>query len=321
MNLQDVLRPELSNRSLKEEYVLGGTHDERSAVQLLNRWNRIGNFEREYERDITEFNEENFIDMFTRLNYMTRLGFNAFKWSVTSYLRWLNQQKGWNTEAPLRALQGITFQQLSRDAVYQEKYFGSFSELRDQFRRSLVAQGYEERSRTWDTTRFLVALAWFGVKREEVTEIRKSDVSDDRNEIYLPISKRILVLPAELIARIRLYRDADTVERPGNGGVMTVHYKDSPYLFRTFKSPKVTEVLGLIKNLNRSPGPGKRFSYNRIYWSGIFCRAYAYEQTNGRLQAGDRALAEELFGEHYNHPTAYHARFNEYQNFKRYFYE
>ena len=54
--------------------------------------------------------------------------------------------------------------------------------------------------------------------------------------------------------------------------------------------------------------------------SGIFSRAYEYEQENGEIEAGNIPLLENLFNEKYPSVSVAHKRLHEYQGFKQHFF-
>ena len=91
----------------------------------------------------------------------------------------------------------------------------------------------------YQSVKMMVYLSWFGVENPEICGIRKQDVSDERDEIYLRDRDAALVLPESVMMEVREYRDVEGYYRPFHSCLL---YTSSPRFFTrfcTFTSPKV----------------------------------------------------------------------------------
>jgi hypothetical protein len=122
---------------------------------------------------------------------------------------------------------------------------------------------------------------------------------------------------------IKGYRDA-TEFISQSAGIRTRKYVPSQWLFRStlsdhIDSPKAARIQ--IRSFGKSGGEDVNiFNYDKIYWSGVFNRAYLYEIVNGEIHFGDVDTMEKLFNEKYSLVSVANKRLKEYQRFKQYFF-
>lgn len=158
-------------------------------------------------------------------------------------------------------------------------------------------------------------------------DILKSDFKDD-GTITDPFTGEIFHISPMVIPYLRNYRDADTFDS-GKFGGMTVPYKQTQYLFRTYKSAHMTDkqLINTSSNaIKAAAETGRIFQWERIYDSGLYYRVHEYEKLHGNVSRNDYELLRELFKMDHIDLTKQRQRyylsqkFDEYQEFKRYKY-
>lgn len=302
-----------------------GSASDKSMLIYIRRFNRIGTVEQELQKSLYQFDRQDFLKLFRVFTNTVANGFSVLKSFLSDYFQWA-ESKGRKT--PLGILKGITYDDTDLTGVYKQSYFPTFQNLKDELQMMLDLAGTEDIS-VYQSVKMMVYFSWFGVGNPEICNIRKQDVSDERDEIYLRQRETILALPEPVMAEVREYRDAEGYYRPFHSADLTLfRYKDSPFLLRSYRKEQLSyiDVVNALKNfsrLNNDP-KGKKFQYHKIYWSGVFSRAYAYELSSGELNKDNLALLQKVFGEDYGKGSGgaqkAASRLKEYQRFRDYFY-
>lgn len=298
---------------------------DKSMLIYVRRFNKIGALEQELQKSLYQFERQDFLRLFQSFTNTVANGFSVLKSFVTDYLQWAEAR---GRKTPLGILKEIGYEDTDLTAVYKQSYFPTFQNLKDEMQMMLDLAGTEDSS-VYQSVKMMVYLSWFGVENPEICGIRKQDVSDERDEIYLPSRGEVLALPESVMPEVREYRDAEGYYRPFHSADLTFfRYKDSSFLLRSYRKEALSyiDVVNALKNfsrLNDDPN-GKKFQYHKIYWSGIFSRAYAYELSNGELPKENIALLQRVFGEDYVKAAGgaqkAASRLKEYRRFRDYFY-
>jgi len=77
----------------------------------------------------------------------------------------------------------------------------------------------------------------------------------------------------------------------------------------------------MLRGFGKSSGEEVNlFTYDKIYWSGIFNRAYIYELENGEIKPGDVETMETIFQQKYPSVAVANKRLRDYQKFKEHFF-
>ena len=309
-------------RFLLERY--GDTSD-KSMLIYIRRFNKIGTLEQELHKNLYQFSREDFLKLFQAFTNTVANGFSVLKSFVADYFQWAETQ---GIKTPLSVLKEIAYDDTDLTGIYKQSYFPTFQNLKDELQMMLDLAGTEDVS-VYQSVKMMVYLSWFGVENPEICGIRKQDVSDEQNELYLRERETTLILPESVMPEMREYRDAAGYYRPFHSADLTFfRYKDSPFLLRSYRKEQLSyiDVVNALKNfsrLNDDPN-GKKFQYHKIYWSGVFSRAYAYEFLNGELQKGNLVLLQKVFGEDYGTGASgaqkAAGRLKEYQRFRDYLY-
>ena len=307
---------------LRERF--GGV-SEKSMLIYIRRFNRIGTVEQKLQKSLCQFDREDFLKLFQVFTNTVANGFSVLKSFLTDYFQWA-ETRGITT--PLNVLKEISYDDTDLTGVYKQSYFPTFQNLRDELKMMLDLAETQDVS-VYQSVKMMVYLSWFGVGNPEICGICKRDVSDKRDEIYLRERKTALVLPESVMLEIREYRDAEGYYRPFHSADLTFfRYKDSDFLLRSYRKEQLSyiDVVNALKNfsrLNDDPN-GKKFQYHKIFWSGVFSRAYAYELSSGELNKDNLSLLQKIFGEDYQKGPGgaqkAASRLKEYHRFRDYFY-
>lgn len=298
---------------------------EKSLLIYIRRFNRIGAVERERKKSLYQFEREDFLHLFLSFTNTVANGFSVLKSFVSDFFQWA-EERGRRT--PLVILKGISYGDTDLTGVYKQSYFPTFQNLKDEFQMMLDLTGAEDIS-IYQSVKMMVYLSWFGVGNPEICGILKQDVLDQGDGLYLRTRGRVLPLPSQVMSEIREYRDSQGYYRPFHGGALTLfRYKEGPFLLRSYRKEQLSyiDVVNALKNFSRiNDDPnGKRFQYHKIYWSGVFSRAYAYELSSGQLEQKNIPLLQRIFDEEYDHTAAgaqkAAGRLKEYRRFRDYFY-
>lgn len=190
------------------------------------------------------------------------------------------------TEEARAAVSTIAFSEVNHTAVLLSEYFATYNDLMDYVEDGVKQTAKERKAdiHSFDITLVTVTLAWFGLTCEEARNVRKSDFLT-RVHILKVGDKRTIRLPDRAYTYIK-----DFIELPGfkvnNGNRQTLNIiplVDSPYLLRTQRSSQIS-MLSLKANITRHiKETTKRVTYDSVYWSGVFSRAYEYECKHGRV--------------------------------------
>ncbi len=302
-----------------------GGVSEKSLLIYIRRFNRIGSVELELKKSLYQFDREDFLRLFLAFTNTVANGFSVLKSFVSDFFQWAEEQ---GMQTPLTILKDISYGDTDLTGVYKQSYFPTFQNLKDEFQMMLDLTGIDDVS-VYQSVKMMVYLSWFGVGNPEICSILKEDVMDQKDGIYLKRRDEMLSLPAQVMYEVREYRDAQGYYRPFHSGNLTFFkYKDGPFLLRSYRKEQLfyIDVVNALKNfsrLNDDPN-GKKFQYHKIYWSGIFNRAYAYELSSGELDQKNMLLLQKIFGEEYSNGAAgaqkAASRLKEYRRFRDYFY-
>ncbi len=298
---------------------------EKSMLIYIRRFNRIGMVEKRLQKSLCQFDRGDFLQLFQVFTNTVANGFSVLKSFLADYFQWAEAR---GSKTPLSILKEIAYDDTDLTGVYKQSYFPTFQNLKDELQMVLDLTETQDVS-VYQSVKMMVYLSWFGVENPEICGIRKQDVSNERDEIYLRDRDAALVLPESVMMEVREYRDVEGYYRPFHSADLTLfRYKDSNFLLRSYRKEQLSyiDVVNALKNfsrLNDDPN-GKKFQYHKIYWSGIFSRAYAYELSSGELQKGNLALLQKVFGEDYSKEPGgtqkAASRLKEYQRFRDYFY-
>lgn len=310
----------MDNNSYRTLYIESNMAEtsQASDVAIQNFWLRVAKFENSKGKRLEDgYSPADYVELLEHFNVINVNMFYSTKSRISAYLKWLVGQ-GLIDQSYVDNLRGVKYAEVSPDRIYDLKYFPSFESLQDAIKNTLFAA-----ERIDDAVYALhisaLYLAWCGLSIEEALALKKSDVKED----HIIVGDRALYPSNIIMNHLVEYRDAVSYEQQGKG-VIVRKYMYSDYLFRTSSAPHVASPKNLrifLRVFGKSGGEENIYNYDKVYWSGLFRRAYEYECENGMLYASNIELLEQLFQEKYANVSAAFKRLSEYQKFRDYFYE
>lgn len=308
--------------ALIEKYIsdtfLNNSDNNKYKQETFNIINRFFNMTDVAYDDLTR---QDMLDIYSQLAIMKMNVFQSHKSKISDFMKWM-YETGNGSIKPLEEIREIFFENVDRTAFYDTYYFENLADLN-----GLMEDVFGKDVCDFSTFRCAALLVWHGIPVKHLLDILKSDFKDD-GTITDPFTGEIFHISPMVIPYLRNYRDADTFDS-GKFGGMTVPYKQTQYLFRTYKSAHMTDkqLINTSSNaIKAAAETGRIFQWERIYDSGLYYRVHEYEKLHGNVSRNDYELLRELFKMDHIDLTKQRQRyylsqkFDEYQEFKRYKY-
>lgn len=308
--------------ALIEKYIsdtfLNNSDNNKYKQETFNIINRFFNMTDVIYDDLTR---QDMLDIYSQLAIMKMNVFQSHKSKISDFMKWM-YETGNGSIKPLEEIREIFFENVDRTAFYDTYYFENLADLN-----GLMEDIFGKDVCDFSTFRCAALLVWHGIPVKHLPDILKSDFKDD-GTITDPFTGEVFHISPMVIPYLRNYRDADTFDS-GKFGGMTVPYKQTQYLFRTYKSAHMTDkqLINTSSNaIKAAVETGRIFQWERIYDSGLYYRVHEYEKLHGNVSRNDYELLRELFKMDHIDLTKQRQRyylsqkFDEYQEFKRYKY-
>lgn len=308
--------------ALIENYIsdtfLNNSDNNKYKQETFNIINRFFNMTDVAYDDLTR---QDMLDIYSQLAIMKMNVFQSHKSKISDFMKWM-YETGNGSIKPLEEIREIFFENVDRTAFYDTYYFENLADLN-----GLMEDVFGKDVCDFSTFRCAALLVWHGIPVKHLPDILKSDFKDD-GTITDPFTGEVFHISPMVIPYLRNYRDADTFDS-GKFGGMTVPYKQTQYLFRTYKSAHMTDkqLINTSSNaIKAAAETGRIFQWERIYDSGLYYRVHEYEKLHGNVSRNDYELLRELFKMDHIDLTKQRQRyylsqkFDEYQEFKRYKY-
>lgn len=308
--------------ALIEKYIsdtfLNNSDNNKYKQETFNIINRFFNMTDVAYDDLTR---QDMLDIYSQLAIMKMNVFQSHKSKISDFMKWM-YETGNGSIKPLEEIREIFFENVDRTAFYDTYYFENLADLN-----GLMEDVFGKDVCDFSTFRCAALLVWHGIPVKHLPDILKSDFKDD-GTITDPFTGEIFHISPMVIPYLRNYRDADTFDS-GKFGGMTVPYKQTQYLFRTYKSAHMTDkqLINTSSNaIKAAAETGRIFQWERICDSGLYYRVHEYEKLHGNVSRNDYELLRELFKMDHIDLTKQRQRyylsqkFDEYQEFKRYKY-
>ena len=289
-------------------------------MSMIRLFNQFGQCETLFGKDLFDMNTSEFIKFFEYFHWNGNSVFQK-KSFIKSYLIWGYNNNLINIQV-IRELEEVKNNNVSKNNVFGN-YFKTFTDLQNTLN-LIISRKDVIRSESLNlqimTVKIAIYLAWFGIKLKDVCEIRKDQVNEKHNQIYIESENVYVNIPQDIMQEIVEYRD---LEGHRTREEIEETLGDSNMLMKSVRHAKLapTHISTLIsKLLNSEENDYKQFSYQKIYWSGIYSRAHIYEQEHDRFKAGDTDVLRKVFGESYNNVSRASMRLSDYRDYCKYFY-
>lgn len=309
----------MDNSSYRSQYIQSGNENisEKSIAVYDAFWKRLQKSEDAVGKPMEDgYTTEEYVKLIDGMNVSNISAFLTYKSKINRYLKWLNGN-GLLDQEFVDNLRLVKYDMVPSYHVYDTKYFKDFPSLQQAIEDTLWAAERID-DRIFSTQITAIYLAWCGFAAEEAVSIKKNEVLED----CIDSSGHKCFPNDKIMEYIKDYRDATEYESQGRG-VITLKYMYSDLLLRTCRADSVdTKTLRIMmRNFGKSSGEEVNlFAYDKIYWSGIFNRAYIYELENGEIKPGDVEAMETIFQQKYPSVAVANKRLRDYQKFKEYFF-
>lgn len=300
------------------------SNNSENSIKAFNSfWSRIARCERELGKRLEDgYSKEDYIKLIAKLHVSSSRVLSPVKSRIGQYLKWLNERGALEKDA-LDTFYSITYSDIDPGDIFENKYYKDFGSLKDEIDHILHAAAKTDES-VFATQISALYMAWCGLTIEETLNLKKSDVGEDS----IRVGDKVINPTGVIMDYIKEYRDADGYLSQARG-LIKLKYASTQWLFRTVRAAHIdVRTMRILINKFSTSAAGAQesdlalspLSYYKVYWSGIFSRAYVYECINGPIKSGDKDKIELVFNEKYSTITLANARLNEYQRFKQHFF-
>lgn len=276
-------------------------------------------------KNVAEFNRDDFVTSYYSLVGISRSAFDEHKRDARDYLESINAADA------LDELESISYYEIKHHEVMESEFFKDFNDFFDTLTDRVSKLSIRVDASVFDAQVATLMLAWAGVLPEDAVNIKKADVGEySRTVIANGNSYRI---PAPGMTPVVRYAKSSRLIKPNNKGLCEMFLRESEYLFRTFKTEKMTQeslLAGVTTKLNIVNG--KKFHYGNVRMSGVFSRTMAYEQEIGAIKSPPRSSSQEVkdsfmeemgrvFEQTFHNETILKQRLSQYKAWKDYFHK
>lgn len=259
----------MDNSSYRSQYIQSGNENisEQSIAVYDAFWKRLQKSEDAVGKPMEDgYTTEEYVKLIDGMNVSNISAFLTYKSKINRYLKWLNGN-GLLDQEFVDNLRLVKYDMVPSYHVYDTKYFKDFHSLQQSIEDTLWAAERID-DRIFSTQITAIYLAWCGYTAEEAVSIKKDEVFED----HIDSSGHKCFPNDKIMEYIKDYRDATEYESQGRG-VITLKYVYSDLLLRTCRSDSVdTKTLRImLRGFGKSSGEEVNlFTYDKIYWSGIF---------------------------------------------------
>ena len=311
----------MDNSSYRDQYMkllTSGNLAEQSLNVLYAFWKRVAAAESEIGKTIEDgYSESDYTALLEKLNVTNVNVMRTYKSRIKSYLEWLCKN-GVIGEERILVLKQINYGAIDNARVLDDRYFPTLSALQE-YIDDCVDSAQRLDDNVFAMQISALYLVWYGVSIDELMRIKKSDVHQDR----IDVGNRVIIPAPSVMDYIIDYRFSNGYSSQANQ-IIFLKYAPSGLLFRTAKSPCITSTTALhtaIRTLAKYGEKSARsLTYEKVYWSGIFNRAYQYELSNGPIPQNNVEIKEQIFNESYESDSIANRRLAEYRQFQEHFF-
>lgn len=241
--------------------------------------------EKQAGKSIFHFTRNDLIEHYFSQSGISRSSFDLRKSGIIGYLEEIDAYQ------TLKNVRSIFFRDLTHTHILRLEFFANFDSLIDELEKRIADFSPVIDENLYNSQLTALSLAWVGIESSDVISIKRADVNDVLNTITL--NGIVYDIPPRAMPYIVRYRDQDRLIKMSGSGLCEVFMRESPYLFRTTKSNRMSQrvmLAGITTKLNTVDG--KRFVYNSVKMSGAFFRVMQYEQSYGRIKEMPSGLPE-----------------------------
>lgn len=237
-------------------------------------------------KSFSEFTKDDFIAYYFNTTGFSLSAFNDHKQIAKEYLRDIGAGEALIDLLPIR------FQDLDHEDKMENEFFADFNDLYESLVARINKLSIKVDSSIFDAQAAILMVAWAGVTSDDAANIKKSDVNEYAGAVI--VNGREYKIPQDGMNLVVRYAQNNRLIKQNNNGLCEMFLKDSNYLFRTFKTDKMTPhaIRASVPTKLNIPND-KEFSYNNVRLSGVFWRAMQFEKENGTIIAPARGSPDE----------------------------
>jgi len=323
---QDLTTKDMYNKERKLQFIqdiYGNYKDvtDETIISVVKLFNQFGQGETQFGKDLFDMNTGEFIRLFEYFKWSRNSIFQK-KSFIKSYLTW-GYNHGLIDIQVIRELEEVKNDNVSKRDVFKS-YFKTFDDLKNTLnliidKRDIVNQREELKMQIM-TVKIALYLAWFGVKLKDVCEIRKDQINERHNQIYIESEKTYIDIPEDIMQQVIEYRDLEGFRTKEE---IEETIGDSNMLMKSVRKAKLSPTYistFVSKLLNTEDNDYKIISYQKVYWSGVYFRTHEYEKGNERIRLRDSEILTQMFKEQYNSISRASARLSDYRDYCKHFY-
>lgn len=166
----------------------------------------------------------------------------------------------------------------------------------------------------------IMLLSWYGLRMSEIVKYKKSGIKHDIQSIVVR-GKRVTIHP-DASDMLQECVDAEWYTQLNGYTVCHYKYRETLYLLRTAerKSMSVGTAQSIMSSFNSElPAQSVTYKIEKVYWSGVFSRAYQHETSFGFPDLDTPSEKMEFFGnlfsEMYKNTRQVNSRLREYKTY------
>lgn len=237
-------------------------------------------------KDFSEFTKDDFIAYYFNTTSFSLSAFNEYKQAAKDYLK--NMRAG---EALIDIL-SIRFQDLDHEDKMESQFFSDFNDLYESLMERISKLSVNVDSSIFNAQAAILMVAWSGITSEDAASIKKSDVNEYIGAVI--VNGREYKIPQEGMDLVVGYAKNNRLIKQSGSGLCEMFLRESNYLFRTFKTERMTpHAIRSSVQTKLNVVNGREFTYNNVRLSGVFWRAMQFERENGTIIAPSRGSSDD----------------------------
>lgn len=301
------------------DYLADNDIAESTKTQFDMWWKRILKAESAMNKPIEQgYDENEWREFLMKCSIRSVSTLNVLKTHAYKYLRYL-VKKGIVSEDCITALTSVRFESLSfiadDDSIL---YFKNVNDVTSAIEATMEEAQYKFPERDPDSYLPHIAavyLYWYGLADNEIVALEKRNVS----RTSLSVGDKVIAISEKAGEYLVKYRDSDGYTQKAKG-IITLHYLDSDYLFRTYRKTHLSpdNLRWLVADFNRVMDGKCSFLPDVIGKSGRMHRYFMAECESQVTSAlSNREEAESFFGEKFSSEKDWRNFVREYSMYKK----
>ena len=241
--------------------------------------------EQEAGKSVLQFTKDDYINHYFSQSGIFRSSFDLRKSGLIEYLDEIDAYQA------IKIVRYIFFGNLTHAQILRLEFFASYNSMLDDLEKRIKTLGRVEDENIYNAQFAALTFAWIGIESLDAVNVRRDAIDETLKTVEL--NGVVYDLPPRSIPYISRYKNQQRLVKMSGSGLCEVFLRESPYLFRTFRSNQMSQRVMLSKiTTGLNVVEGKRFVYNSVKMSGAFFRVMEYERRYGRIRGLPPGLPE-----------------------------